>query len=161
MIATDDGGVATGPVRRLTSIAGHVTAFDVRAPRATAVQGVPPVLLVVVRDDGEAVDGSGGTLLRVRVGPDGAEPPVAFTTDGLGRGAPAFVEGPSTWLAWVGPSEQLRMLALDAAGTPGGAPSGEDGMDEARPVLALASGHVLVETPADGARQLRTFACGP
>lgn len=81
-------------------------------------------------------------------------------TEGLGRGAPTFVDGPAAWLAWVGPSEQLRMLALDAAGTPAGAPSGEDGMDEARPVLALPSGHLLVETPADAARQLRTYGCG-
>jgi hypothetical protein len=165
MILLDERGVATSPVRRLTSTGGHVTAFDLRGlgpaatPAAAPAGGNAPVLLVVARDDGEAIDGSGGTLLRVRVAHDAVEPPVAFTTDGLGRGAPIFVDGPATWLAWVGPGEQLRMLALDAIGTPAGAPSGEDGMDEARPVLALSSGHLLVETPADGVRQLRTFEC--
>jgi hypothetical protein len=62
-------------------------------------------------------------------------------------------------LTWVGGGEQLRLLALDGAGAPLGAPSAEDTMDEARPVLALPSGRVLVATPADAARPLRTFAC--
>jgi hypothetical protein len=154
MVTVDETGSPTGTLRRLTPPAGHVTIFDLRAASATAV-------LVVARDDGEAVDGSGGTLLRVRVGPDAAEPPVAFTTDSLGRGAPSFVEGAATWLAWVGPNEQLRLLALDAAGTPSGIPSAEEGMEEARPVLALPSGHLLVESPDDATSQLRTFACAP
>jgi hypothetical protein len=168
MVPVDDRGVATGPLRRLTSQLGHVTAFDLSvSPAGSALAGSAasahggPLLYVVARDDGEAVDGSGGSVLRVRVGLDAAEPPIALATDGLGRGAPGFVEGPATWLSWVGANEQLRMLALDAAGNPAGLASAEDGMDEAQPVLALPSGHVLVETPADAARQLRTFVCDP
>lgn len=163
MVTVDGRGAPTGPVRRLTPPAGHVTAFDLRSPSRA---GSPPraetsTLLVAVRDDGEEVDGSGGTLLRVRVGRDTVEPPVAFTTEGLGRGAPAFVEGAATWLTWVGPGEQLRMMGLDSAGTPSGLPSAEEAMMEARPVLALPGGRVLVETPGDGPRPLRTFTCGP
>jgi hypothetical protein len=156
MIVVDEHGVATNPVRRLTPVTGHVSAYDVRAGAATSSH-----LLVVARDDGEAVDGAGGTLLRVRVGPEGAEPPVAFPTDGLGRGAPMLVDGPAGWLAWVGPGEQLRMLSLDATGTPSGKPSAEEGLDDARPVLSLPSGRLLVEKPSDSARPLRTFACVP
>jgi hypothetical protein len=155
MIPLDELGAPTGPVRRLTPPTGHVTAFDIRVASPAGAS----LVLVVARDDGESVDGSGGTLLRVRVTPDSAEPPVAFATDGLGRGAPTLVDGDPLWLAWVGPGEQVRLLPLDAAGAPGGLPGPEDGMDEARPVLALGSGRLLVETPADAAGQLRIFAC--
>ena len=82
-------GRTGGPRARLTPAAGHVSAFDAallarRARHAT--------LLVVARDDGEAVDGSGGTLLRVRVREDGVDPPLALPGDGLGRGAPTLVD---------------------------------------------------------------------
>jgi hypothetical protein len=53
----------------------------------------------------------------------------------------------------------MRLLPLDAAGAPLGAPGAEDRFDDARPVLALDTGHLLVETPGDPAAQLRTFAC--
>ncbi len=161
----DERGVATAPVRRLTPAGGHVTAFDMttaavaRAGRGTDANALP-TLLVAARDEGEALDGSGGTLLRVRVGPDGAQPPVALTTDGLGRGAPIFVEGSTPWLSWAGPREQLRVLALDSDGAPSGLPSAEDAMEDERPVLALPSGDLLVEAPGDAARPLRTFDCG-
>ena len=91
-IAVDGHGGVTGTVRRLTATSGHVSAFDL-APQTAA--GVHGEVLVVARDDGEAVDGSGGALLRVRVRDDGQDPAVAFSTDGLGRGAPAFVEAPN------------------------------------------------------------------
>lgn len=166
LLLVDEHGVAVGPVRRLTSPGGHVTAYDVRVagPSTAAVapgasREAQPMLLLVVRDDGEAVDGSGGTLLRVRAFVDSAEPPVAFVTDGLGRGAPTLVDGDPAWLAWVGAGEQLRLLPLDPVGAPTGLPSAEEGMDEARPVLAFPSGRLLLETPSDAARQLRTFAC--
>jgi hypothetical protein len=155
-----------GPVRRLTPQGGHVTAYDLRVAAPATAAAAPgasrdaqPMLLLVVRDDGEAVDGSGGTLLRVRAFLDSAEPPVAFVTDGLGRGAPTLVDGDPAWLAWVGAGEQLRLLPLDAVGAPTGLPSAEDAMDEARPVLALPAGRLLLETPSDAARPLKTVAC--
>ncbi len=165
LLLVDDHGVGVGPVRRLTPPSGHVTAYDLRATSSAAAAApgatreAQPMLLLVARDDGEAVDGSGGSLLRVRAFADSAEPPVAFVTDGLGRGAPTLVDGDPAWLAWVGAGEQLRLLPLDAVGAPAGLPSAEDGMDEARPVLALPAGRLLLETPSDAARQLRTFAC--
>jgi hypothetical protein len=152
MLELDPSGAVIAPVRALTSTAGHVSAFDVRQLPG----GLPSGLLFVARDDGETVDGSGGTLLRVRVTADGAEPPLAYVADGLGRGAPSLVDG---WLAWVAGSEQMRLLPLDASGAPLGAPGAEDRLDDARPVLALDPGHLLVETPGDPVAQLRTFAC--
>ena len=70
MVHVDGQGAAIGPVRRLTSPAGHVSAYDVEA-RDPPAGSATPSILVVARDDGEAVDGSGGALLRVRVTGDG------------------------------------------------------------------------------------------
>ncbi len=158
MIALDEHGVARGAVKRITSASGHVTGYDVQ-PLST---GAKATLLVVARDDGEVVDGSGGALLRVRVTGDVVEPPVAFATDGLGRGAPSFVGGvggqpPS--LAWVSFGEHLRLLPLDLEGAPTAAPSAELAMDEARPLLWLSAGRILVATPSDEAAGLRAFTC--
>jgi len=165
MIALEERGAARGPARRLTPTSGHVTAYDVQplgfGPKAP--------LLFVARDDGEEVDGSGGVLLRVRVTAEAVEPPVAFATDGLGRGAPTLIggvaavadrEGQPPSLAWVGSHEHLRLLPLDLEGAPVAAPSAELAMDEARPLLWTASGRILVATPSDSAAQLRTFVCG-
>jgi hypothetical protein len=170
-VVVDATGAATGPVRRLTSTSGHVSTYDVRA----GVVGPHPVILVVARDDGEAVDGEGGSLLRVRVRNDEPEAPVELPTDGLGRGPPSFVQGPASWLAWVGPREELRLLPLDEMGDGLGPPSAEEGLDEARPLLSLAGGgpvagpeggaqsrrdaRVLVASPREKAAQLRVFHC--
>jgi hypothetical protein len=132
-VALDERGAPAGPVRRLTPASGHVSAYDVR----TLPAAQRPTLLVVARDDGEAVDASGGELLRVRIVGDTVEPPVAFPSDGLGRGGPALVDGDRPWLVWIGPHEQLRLLPLDAEGAPAGKPSAEDEMSEARPLLFL------------------------
>jgi hypothetical protein len=158
MIAVDEHGAPRGPVRRLTPSSGHVTAYDLQP-----LGGARATLLFVARDEGEEVDGSGGALLRVRVTGDAVEPPVAFTTDGLGRGAPALVggaDGQPPSLAWVASHEHLRLLPLDLLGAPSAAPSAEPAMDEARPLLSLGAGKILVATPSDPAAQLRTFACG-
>lgn len=178
MVAVDAQGVATGPVRRLTPADGHVSAYDVEATVGFAA-GAARTLLVVARDDGEAVDGSGGVLLRVRVTGEEIAAPVAFATEGLGRGAPSFISvagapappspgaGPSPLaLAWVAGGEQARLLPLDPAGTPTAAPSAEDALDDARALLFISAPtpapdttNVLVATPSDPAAQLRVFAC--
>lgn len=155
MLAVDERGAATGPLRRLTPTSGHVSAYDVEA-----LPGDPAgALLVVARDDGETTDGSGGALFRIRVAGDVADSPVAFATDGLGRGAPALVGGQSLYLAWIGHGEQLRLLPLDASGAPVGASSAEEEMNEGRPLVVGPDGRMLVAMPSDGAAQLRTFAC--
>jgi hypothetical protein len=158
MIALDERGSTRGPVKRLTPASGHVTGYDLQrlgpGPKAS--------LLVVARDDGEVVDGSGGALLRVRIVGDSVEPPVAFSTDGLGRGEPTFVggvDGRPPSLTWVAASEHLRLLPLDPEGAPRGAPSAEVAMDDARPLLSLSGARMLVATPSDGVAQLRVFAC--
>jgi hypothetical protein len=171
MVAVDVHGAPIGPVRSLTQPSGHVSAFDVEARPADG----PPLLVVVARDDGEVVDGSGGALLRVRVKGDVVESPVAFANDGLGRGAPTFVSpsaaSPSAPFAvvWVGKEEQVRFLPLDGSGAPASKISVEEAMNDARPLLFLegpapdAAGPrsmVLVATPTDATAQLRAFACG-
>jgi hypothetical protein len=176
-VSVDGQGAVTGPMRRLTSTLGHVSAYDVET-RET--RGGAPRLLVVARDDGEAVDGSGGSLVRVRLAGDGVEPAVAVATDGLGRGAPSFVSAvgaeppssspPALALAWVAGGEQARLVPLDEMGTPTAAASAEDDLSDARVLLftgrRLSAGpappaalEALVATPSDPAAQLRVFAC--
>jgi hypothetical protein len=125
------------PPRRLTSASGHVSAYDVEA-----LSGGDSLL--VARDDGESVDGSGGALLRIRVHAGNADPPLALPGEGLGRGAPIFVDGPAPWISWIGPHEAARLLALDASGVPVGPPSAEPLLDDARPLAFL---HRLGEGP--------------
>jgi hypothetical protein len=185
MVPVDSQGTATGPVRRLTSPAGHVSAYDIEAEEPTSGSGSPSLLLVA-RDDGEAIDGSGGVLLRVRVTAEAVDPPVAIAADGLGRGAPSFVSaaraaGPpggshALAVAWIASGEQSRLILLDAAGAPTAAPSAEDDLGDARALLFIGAGGVpssrasatspsldaldaLIATPADSAAQLRVFAC--
>jgi hypothetical protein len=152
LLSVDAQGAPLGPVRRLTSPTGHVSAYDV-----ARLEGDPAALLVVARDDGETVDGSGGRLLRIHVSADVVDPPVALPTDVLGRGAPAIVD--PAFLAWVGRAEQLRLIPLDASGAPSGPSSAEDEMNDGRPLLITQGGKMLVAVPSDGAAQLRTFAC--
>jgi hypothetical protein len=157
MVIVDAAGAPTGPTRRLTSALGHVSAYDVQALSGEGRS----TLLVVARDDGEAVDGSGGALLRVRVREDGADPALAFPGDGLGRGAPSFVEGPTSWLAWIGPHEEMRLLPLDAAGVPLAPPSAEALLDDALPLATLpgGDGQMLVAFPGDPSAAFRLVAC--
>lgn len=177
MVAVDAQGQPGGAVRRLTPATGHVSAYDVAALPSPG--GRAPSFLVVARDDGEAIDGSGGVLLRLRVTGDAAEPPVVVATEGLGRGAPSFVSGVDTSaapsapgglalaLTWVGKDEQARLLPLDIAGAPLASASSEDALDDARALL-FTGGHaagpttsdVLVAAPSDSAAQLRIYACG-
>jgi hypothetical protein len=155
MTSVDSDGSVLGPVRRLTPTSGHVSAYDARA-----LAGSRPGVWVVARDDGESVDAVGGTLVRVRAFLDGADAPLVLPTDGLGRGPPTFVDGPAPWLTWVSPREQLRLLPLGSEGELDAAASGEDALEEARPLVSLASAErVLVATPHDPSAQLRVFEC--
>jgi hypothetical protein len=155
VVTVDGHGAPTGAARRLTSATGHVTSYDLQAPAAGSRD-----TLVVARDDGEAIDGSGGALLRVRVRADGQDPPVALPTDGLGRGAPAFVEGTPAWASWAAADEGGRLLALDVTGTPTGLPSVEPALDEGRPLAWLEQGRrLLIATPADDRAQLQVLGC--
>jgi hypothetical protein len=162
VVAVDAHGSPLGAARRLTALSGHVSAYDVQPlPRAGARPDGPWVL-VVARDDGEAVDGSGGALLRMRVRADGQDPPQAFATDGLGRGAPAFVDGSPPWLSWVAPNEEGRLLSLDATGTPTQLPSAEPSLDDGRPLAWIEQGRrILAAMPGDSAAQLRVLSCVP
>jgi hypothetical protein len=181
MVALDEHGGVAGPVRRLTHTSGHVTGFDLEAVAASAAPAAPPdappTLLVVARDEGEAVDGSGGALLRVMVKGEAVEAPVAFETDGLGRGDPVLIaasapDAPSLALAWAARDETARWLPLDLAGSPAGRPSSEDALKNASALLFLGTraargleaggppSALLVADPADAGVELRIMACG-
>jgi hypothetical protein len=144
MVTVDEHGIPSAAVRHLTPTTGHVSAYDVRV----VGEGPSSVMWMVARDDGEAVDGSGGSLIRIRVTGEAVDPPVDLPTDGLGRGAPAFVEASppesTAWVTWVGHNEQLRLLALDSSGAPSGLTSREDAIESARPLLFLSRGERLV-----------------
>jgi hypothetical protein len=157
MVEVDPAGGPLGAVQRLTPTSGHISAYDVQ-PRA---DGGRPGVMVVARDDGESVDGAGGTLVRVFARADAIEPARAMVTDGLGRGAPTLLEGAALpWLTWIGPREQPRLLPLGASGVPLAPPSAEDALDEAQPLLMLASqDRMLVATSKDSAAELRVFTC--
>ncbi len=156
VVAVDPHGTAVGAARRITPLTGHVSAYDVQPLPGAGVD-----VLVVARDDGEAVDGSGGALLRVRVRSDGQDPPLAFATDGLGRGAPAFVDGSPPWLSWVAPNEEGRLLSLDATGAPTQLPSIEPSLDDGRPLAWIEQGRrLLAAMPGDVSAQLRVLSCG-
>jgi hypothetical protein len=156
MVAVDAAGSAIGAPRRLTPTLGHVSAYDVRS----MVDQPRPTVLIVARDDGERVDDTGGSLFRLRVRDDWAEVPTSIPIDGLGRGGPVLVDAPVPWLAWVGPHEELRLVPLDAAGMPVGAPSAEAVLDETRPLMWRAQAdRMLVAAPRDRSAQLRVFAC--
>ncbi|HXX69159.1 MAG TPA: hypothetical protein VEK07_18375 [Polyangiaceae bacterium] len=153
----DDRGVPVGVPRPLTSTSGHVSAYDVAALADGSI-------LVVARDEGEAVEGIGGRLLRIRVAVGGVDPPLAYAIDGLGSCAPVLVAGSPPWLSWVGPGEHLRLLPLDETGAPAGPSSDEDAMSDGRPLLALGPRGdgmqpLLVAFPSRADGQLRRFAC--
>lgn len=158
-LALDEHGNPSGAVRLLTPSRGHVSAYDVLA------LGRGASVLVVARDDGEAVDGSGGALLRVHVDGDHVEPVLAFPTDGLGRGAPELVDARPPWLAWVGPNERLRLVPLDESGAPAGPASAEEAMNDARPLVGAGTAGtgpnvaLLTASPDNPAAQLREFSC--
>ncbi|HEY4016837.1 MAG TPA: hypothetical protein VGM06_26065 [Polyangiaceae bacterium] len=176
MVAVDPSGHVAGPVRRLTPASGHVGAYDVQS----RVEVGKTMVLAVARDDGESVDGSGGTLWRLRVRDATMDPPLELPTDGLGRGAPTFVDSPPRWLSWVGPREQLRLLPLDANGDVASAPSIEDSLDDTRLLFSIrppksaseaprdgalfepsSEARLLASAPADTRRELRVFGCRP
>jgi len=164
MVVVDAAGAPGGPVRHLTPVTGHVSAYDVRPLPWQARSAV----LVVARDQGEAVDGSGGSLLRVRAREDAIEPTLGFPTEGLGRGAPRLVdvaaEAHAPWLAWVDAHEAMRLLPLDTEGAPAGPASPEPALEDRSPLLSLGGhdggGRLLVAAPADPTAQLQVLACG-
>jgi hypothetical protein len=161
VIAVDPHGAALGAARRLTALTGHVSAYDVTVAAPPGV-GSRPEVLVAARDDGEAVDGSGGALLRVRVREGGQDPPLAFANDGLGRGAPEFVDGSPPSLSWVSATEQGRLLSLDSTGAPTQLPSAEPALDDARPLVWIEQGRrLLAATPGDSSAQLQVLSCVP
>jgi hypothetical protein len=185
MVAVDAHGAVTGPVRRLTSSMGHVSAYDVVILPGEPASAASPIA-VLARDDGEATDGSGGALLRLRVRGDAVDPVEPVVTDGLGRGAPALVfsaafsaaraprEGAGerrpvpAWVSWSSKDEQARLLPLTPSGEIAGRPSAEDALGDGQPLLLLAAdagdagtaeSEVLVAAPSDPAGPLRVFAC--
>jgi hypothetical protein len=159
MVAIDASGAQEQPVRRLTPTTGHVSAYDVAVTTEEAHS--TSAIVVVARDDGEAVDGSGGALLRVRVGDNAADAVVELPTDGLGRGVPTLLGGPPHLLdvTWIDQHERLRLAPLDSSGAPAGPTSVEDGLGESRLLLRLDREQVLAERRSGVSSALAVFSC--
>jgi hypothetical protein len=155
-VPIDASGAARGPVRDLTPRTGHVSAYDVRAFASGSA-------VVVARDDGEVAGGSGGPLVRVAIHGNSVEPAQRLAVNGVGYGAPTFVDGSPPWLAWMARDEQMRVAPLDPAGALRGGESAEPAMSEARPVAVWPSpsGALkwLIASPSDPAGPLQTLDC--
>ncbi len=77
---------------------------------------------------------------RAGAGPTVQDPPLAFATDGLGRGAPAFVDGSPPWLSWVAPARGgVGCFRSTRAGLRR-ASKREPALDEARPLAWIRAG---------------------
>jgi hypothetical protein len=159
MVSLDANGAQVQPARRLTSATGHVSAYDVAV--TTEERHSTSAVVVVARDDGEAVDGSGGALLRVRVGDDAPDAVVELPTDGLGRGVPTLLGGPSHLLdlTWIDQHERLRLSPLEPNGSLAGPSSVEDGLGESRLLLRLDREQVLAERRSGSSAALAVFSC--
>jgi hypothetical protein len=154
-VALDEHGAPKGIVKRLTSATGHVSTFDL----ATRDDG--ETLDVLARDDDQPADGTGGRILRVSIASATATPdaPLAIVSESVGHGVPDLLPGATSWLAFSDTADHVRLLPLDAARAPTDAPSLEDGLEHARPVLALDASTLLAAFPEDVGAQIRAVPC--
>ncbi|WP_394839996.1 hypothetical protein LVJ94_24210 [Pendulispora rubella] len=134
----DDAGKRVGEVRRVTSDAGHVTAFDWLAAADGNVE-------LFVRDDGETTqEGEGGRILRIGVRDDGLQPSQALVSGGVGQGDPAPLGDPGNrWLFYTDVTEHAQALFLDgspALATPMAMPA----LDGQSPLSSKSSGPVVL-----------------
>jgi len=106
----DDGGKRVGDVRKVTSDAGHVTAFDWLA-------GADGKLDLFARDDAEvSQEGEGGRILRIAVRDDGPQGTESIVSSGVGQGDPEAVGDPGgRWLFYVDVAEHAHGIFLDVA----------------------------------------------
>ncbi|WP_394828409.1 hypothetical protein [Pendulispora albinea] len=167
MAKVDDGGKRVGDVRRVTSDAGHATAFD-------WVAGEGGKLDLFVRDDAEmSQEGDGGRILRIAVREDGPQAPEAMVGAGVGLGDPAALGGPGgRWLFYADIAEHTHGIFLDSAVGVAVAPATEastlepllDGKSpllgtlEARNTLVLAVGPATADPDVAEAHILRCEA---
>jgi hypothetical protein len=157
----DDHGAPVGPTKRLTPQTGRVALFDLAA-RADA----PDVLDIVARDDDQSNETVGGRILRITVTGDKADPPIGIVGDGVGRGVPDLLPGgaggvPAAWLSFIDVHDASRIVPLDASRTPLAAPSAEDALDRARPILVAGPGDSLLSAfSTDTGTELRIVTCG-
>jgi hypothetical protein len=158
MLPLDERGEATGPTRKLTSERGHVSLFDMAARDGGAIVDI------VVRDDGQESEGTGGRILRVTIKGDAPEAAIAIVSEAVGRGAPDLLSNAdAAWLAYDDTTDKLRLLPLDAARIPSALPSLEDALDRARPLVATKATADAIEMlavfPQEASSQLRRVRC--
>jgi hypothetical protein len=157
----DDHGAAVGGAKRLTSQSGRVALFDLAA-RPDA----PDVLDILARDDDETSEAVGARIVRITVTGDKPDPPIAIVGDGVGRGVPDLLPGgaggvPAAWLSYSNVHDASILVPLGPTRTPLGAPSAEDALDKARPiVVAGASDSLLAAFSTDAGAELRIVTCG-
>ncbi|WP_394850709.1 hypothetical protein LZC95_25040 [Pendulispora brunnea] len=134
----DDAGKRVGEVRRVTSDAGHVTAFDWLA-------GADGTVELFVRDDGETTqEGEGGRILRIGVRDDGVQPSQALVTGGVGQGDPAPLGTPgSRWLFYTDVTEHAQAVFLDGSAAPA-TPMAMPALDGQSPLSSKSSGPAVL-----------------
>ena len=131
--ALDEAGQPVGPVRALTSRRGHV-AHIAAAPAAE--KGA----VFVVRDETEAREGAGGSLVRVHLGPDGTVAPVTVAEASVATGADILVGAQRSWLAFLDTGEHVRLVPLGPAHVPAPPASLEASADGLRLLAVTAEG---------------------
>lgn len=147
VVALDDAGQPTSPVRRITAESGRALAFDVVA--------TDPELVVLVQDEAEASEGAGSRLVRVVVGESTAEP-TAIVDGGIGQALVEVAPGADGgWIAWKDEADHAWIAPATATAILGSRPTAEVALDGAR-VLAAAGGGAVY---AASGREVRRFVC--
>jgi hypothetical protein len=154
LVALDASGAPTGNLRRVTSLTGHVTSYDL-ALRPTGE------LDLFARDDTEAREASGGRVLHVVVSGEHVGDAVALVDSGLGRGAIDVLVAPTgeAWLTWFDHDDQARLAPLDASRALAAPPSLEPSLDGARLVASLGSGRFLAGFAGGDGSRVRSVTC--
>lgn len=132
----------------LTSVRGHVDAFDVGAPEAK-----PEVRVVFAHDATQSEQGSGGSLVRIRWAA-GAEPTRAVFRSGDVGSAPIALLGST--LAYGTAAGDAVLVQLSADLEDSGRASREPAMDDAR-MIATWPGRGILMAGTD----LGWMACAP
>jgi hypothetical protein len=156
----DDHGVPVGGTKRLTSATGRLSLFDL-AVRAES----PDVVDIVARDDDQTNEAVGARIVRITITGEKADPPIGIVADGVGRGVPDLLPAgpgavPASWLSFIDVHDASRLVPLDATRTPLAAPSAEDALDRARPILVSGAADTMLSAfSTDTGAELRMVIC--
>lgn len=148
VIPLDETAGPAGSARAVTPKDGNVLAFDLAAQPGGE-------LLLAVRDDDTPVGSSGGTVTLLRVSLSAVGEPIPVAAEEGGVGVPDLLPG---WLALANIRGPMRLVPLDALGTPTGPllPETAIGLGE---IVAATGDVLLVAKPEGRALRLGTLRC--